>query len=244
MHASAPSHWDNCELWPRLSVFWKLGTRFKFNKHALSFIFWSLRKAVNTAVHRRGLFLYPSSNAELHHWQLLLCMASKPYTSSATTWFLFPNLSNKNILQNTRRKPYKAMMHCICASSPSQDLSFSPWKDKEWFEIVFEISVLIAHVPHIGGRKVLSFLLLYHTPSKFNNVTQIIVVILQNFFYLDNQLFWWSLDSMLSIPICCFVCLLITPTSLLRGSPAEELPAYSIYCVLVGSTRELPSCDS
>lgn len=49
---------------------------------------------------------------------------------------------------------------------------------------------------------------------------------------------------MLSILFCCFVGLLITPTSLLWGSPAEGLPAYSIYCVLAGSTREIQSCNS
>lgn len=85
---------------------------------------------------------------------------------------------------------------------------------------VFEIPVLIAHVTHIGDRKVLSFHFLYQIPSKFNKQTQVIVLMLQSFFYLDNQLTWWSVDSMLSVPICCFVCLLITPTSLLWGSPA------------------------
>lgn len=108
--------------------------------------FWSLRKTLNTAVHRRGLSLYPASNAVLHHWQLLLVYGFQ--TSFATTWFLFPKLSYKNILQNTRRKPYKVMMYCICASTPSQDLPFCPWKDEEWFEIVFEISIFIAHVRH------------------------------------------------------------------------------------------------
>lgn len=159
--------------------------------------FWSLRKAVNTAVHRRGLFLYPASYSVLHHWELLLVYGFQ--TSFATSWFLFLKLSYKNILQNTRRKPYKAMMYCICASPPSQDLSFCPWKDEEWFEIVFEIPVSIPHVAHIGERKVLSFHFLYHTPSKFNKLTQVIVVMLQNIFI-------WTAISLggLWIPCCLF----------------------------------------
>lgn len=159
--------------------------------------FWSLRKAVNTAVHRRGLFLYPASSAVLHHWQLLLVYGFQ--ISFATAWFLFLKLSYKNILQNTRRKPYKAMMYCIHASPPSQDLSFCPWKDEKWFEIVFEISVLITHVPHIGDRKVLSFHFLYQTQSKFNKLAQVIVVMLQNIFI-------WSTSSLgvLWIPCCLF----------------------------------------
>lgn len=192
-------------------MFWKVGTRFKFNKHAFPFIFLVTEESSEyCAVHRKGLFLYPASNAVLHHWWLLLVYGFQ--TSSATPWFLFLKLSYKNMLQNTRWKSYKAMMYCICASPPSPYLSFCPWKDEEWFEIVFEISVLIDHVPHIGDRKALAFHFLYHKvqladPSHCGNASE--------FFHLDDQLSWWSVDSMLPIPTCCFVCLLITPTSLL-----------------------------
>lgn len=92
---------------------------------------WSLRKTVNTAFHRRGLFVYPTCNAVLHHWHVYGFQ-----TSFATAWFLFAKLSYKNILQNTRRKPCKAVMKCICDSPPSQDLLFCPWKHEEWFEII------------------------------------------------------------------------------------------------------------
>lgn len=44
---------------------------------------------------------------------------------------------------------------------------------------------------------------------------------------------------MLSIPICCFVCLLITPTSLLWGY--HHVP-YTVYWQ--GAQRELQSCNS
>ena len=131
---SAPTCQDHFELSPCLPAFLKLDCRSEFNKHALSFISLVIEENSEYCCPQERSIQYPTSNAMLHHWELLFLYGFAP--SFVPTWFLFHKLSYKEILQNTGRKPYEVRMYCISASPDSQDLLLCPWKYKEWFEMI------------------------------------------------------------------------------------------------------------
>lgn len=134
VQTSAPTCQDHFELSPCLSAFWKLGGRSEFNKHALSFIFPVIEENSEYCCPQERSIQYLTSNVMLHQWQLLFVYGFP--TSFVSTWFLFPKLFYKDILQNTGRKLYKVMTYCISASPHSQDLLLGPWRDEECFEMV------------------------------------------------------------------------------------------------------------